>query len=127
MRILIVEDQADIRDVLHETFTEAGHTVTLAANVQQAEAALAAGGPDAPDGVHLLLTDLLLPGGSGLALAAGARARGIRVLLCSGHPDQMADLAQRGIPLLHKPFTLQHLLDQVAAVMAAPDMRRART
>lgn len=123
MRILLVEDQFDIRDVLYETLSDAGHSVTLAANYTQAVAALTPA-PDAPPdqggGWDLLLTDLLLPGGSGFDLAVRAQAQSIRVLLCSGHPEQLYDLEQRGIPHLRKPFTLRHLLDQVEAVMAMP-------
>ncbi len=119
MRILIVEDQADIRAVLRETLADAGHEVTLAANYDEGAGALT-GAAQSGAGWDLLLTDLLLPGGSGLALAALARAQGGRVLLCSGHPRQLEELERLGIAHLRKPFPLRHLLDQIDAVTAAP-------
>ncbi len=120
MRILVVEDHADVRDVLREMFIEAGHRVELAADVPGAEAALASPGPAGAPPWDLLLADLVLPGGSGLDLAARAHVLGVRALLCSGHPHGMEVLERRAIPYLPKPFTLRQLLEQVAAVMDRP-------
>ncbi len=125
MRILIVEDQADIRDVLYETLTDAGHAVSLAGTFGEGRVAIEAAG-NGGFTWDLLLTDLVLPGGSGLDLARLARSLGVPVLLCSGHPGQMAALDESGIPFLRKPFTLQDMLDQIAAATAppAPDSER---
>ncbi len=60
LRILVVEDHEDTRNVLHRLMTRWGHTVTTASSVAQARQALAEGSFD------LLLSDLGLPDGTGL-------------------------------------------------------------
>ena len=118
MRILIVEDQADIRDVLCEILSQAGHVITSTTNYHEAAALLAA--PGAAGWCDLMVSDVVLPGGSGHDLAAQARSRGVRVLLCSGHPERLAELELLGVAHLRKPFTLRCLLVRVGDLLAAP-------
>lgn len=116
MRILIAEDEPDVRDVLAAMLTEFGHDVALAPNCGMATQQLAETRYD------LVLTDLVMPDGSGLALARQAQARGIATVLCTGHPGEVVRLEADGIEVLQKPFTLQSLLrviDRAALRQAA--------
>ncbi len=92
------------------------HLGTLAA-LQQALAA----DHDADDTPDTLLTDLRLPDGDGLAAVAALRQRypGARALVLTGDtaPEQLARLADSGLPVLHKPCSGEALQ---AALQAAP-------
>ncbi len=75
--------------------------------------------------IHLLLTDIMMPGMNGLEVAASVtRFRpGIRVFFMSGYADQ--DLLRQGLldpdtPLLHKPFSPQELGARVRAILDLP-------
>jgi DNA-binding response OmpR family regulator len=107
-RILLVEDDADVRAVIAEALTGQGHRVAVAADYA---AALAVLGSDAPE---LLITNVVLPGGSGRALARAAAASGVPVLYITGNFRLMAELEAEGVHLLRKPFRLHELHAAVA-------------
>jgi CheY-like chemotaxis protein len=67
--------------------------------------------------IHLLLTDINMPGMDGGALAQqiGAERRDIRVLLMTANAN-----AQYRLPLLKKPFRAYQLLDKVREVLDGP-------
>ncbi len=69
LRVLLVEDHEDTRNVLLRLLKRWGHTVTTAGDVAQARAAIAAGTFD------LLLSDIGLPDGSGLDVVTALRER----------------------------------------------------
>ena len=104
--VLLVEDEADLREMLHEQLESLGYGVLAA---DGPEAALARSrrhqGP-----IDLLLTDVIMPGGNGWDLAQALRAHrpGLRVLLMSGYSADVLSRfgADHGLRLLHKPFTL---------------------
>ena len=113
LRVLVVEDNEDGREMLGALLDLLGYRWHACAD---AEAALAALAP-----TDLLLTDLSLPGMSGTALADLARARhpGLPAIFCSGRDVDAAALA--GARLLPKPFTLDQLQQELAgAGMPAP-------
>ncbi len=112
MRVLLVEDDPAVRETLSDVLVEAGHTVGAVGTFAEAVAALER------DPWDVLLADLVLPGGSGLDLAARARARGVGVVLCSGHPAHIAQLHGHNIIHLTKPFSTTAL--EVALDAAAP-------
>ncbi|MYM84956.1 PAS domain-containing protein [Duganella sp. FT50W] len=101
-RILLVEDEPELRDTTAELLQLLGYTVLQAGD---AAAALALLNEHAVD---ILLTDLSLPDLSGEALAAQARAAqpALRVIYASGrHPDAPLERAQ----LLLKPYSIDQL------------------
>jgi len=119
--ILLVEDENDVRDVLTESLTQYGYKVLNAKN--GAEAITTA--TQYPDVIHLLVTDLAMPGISGSEVAS--RLRGLRpgtqVVYMSGFvgdtlakPDQSAPHGT----LLKKPFARDAL---ARAVREAIDRR----
>ena len=100
-RVLLVEDDPDIRDFVARTLTGFGYGVREAANGREALARLAL---DAS--VDLLLSDMTMPGGiSGYDLVLEARRQRpeLRVLLMSGFTD-MAGQLPADCALLEKPF-----------------------
>ena len=117
--ILVVEDEAPVRDTLSRMLGNLGYRVTGAANGQEALSALSA-----RDDIDLLFTGLAMPGGiDGRALAAAAvkqRPR-LRVLYTSGNshhsPDSPAPL-DADTPLLEKPFTLDELARSVRRALS---------
>jgi PAS domain S-box-containing protein len=119
LRVLLVEDDAEVRAVVR-TFLEALRCrVTVAASGEQALLAL---GPQA--GFDLLLTDIALGAGMrGTRLAEVARQRlpGLAVLMMSGFSTELLD-ADRESPLaaelLRKPFTREELAQAVARAVA---------
>jgi CheY-like chemotaxis protein len=115
--ILLVEDQPEVRSVAQETLTRHGYTVIAAANADEALAA-ALRHPT----IHLLLTDVVMPGIGGPELAR--RVQTVRpelpVLFMSGHAagsiEQQRTLDQRS-PLIEKPFAAATLLRKVRDVL----------
>ncbi len=85
LRVLVVEDEALIRMLLAEMLVDMGHRVQEAATVVEATAQLAAAAFD------VLVTDVSLPDGSGIALATAAMSRdpNLRIVIASGRiPDR---------------------------------------
>jgi PAS domain S-box-containing protein len=113
--ILLVEDEALVRELVQRALVRAGHTV-LAANDGQAALATARRHPGT---IHLLITDVMMPGlgGRELATRMTAERAGLPVLFVSGYTgDDMAlqFATDHRTQLLHKPFA-------IAALMAAVD------
>ena len=114
LTILLVEDEASLREILHEVLDDAGYRVLAASAAHDALAAVQAHrGP-----IHLMLADVNLPGTSGPELAAQIRFQhaAARVLYMSGHSEEI--VARRGAahpaaPLIQKPFTPTTLLQRV--------------
>jgi two-component system OmpR family response regulator len=112
MRLLVVEDEADLARTLSKALTEEGYAVDLARN---GDDALAKASSTAYDTIVL---DVMLPGMSGLSVLASLRARGGRapVLILTAR-DAVED------DYLTKPFALTELLARVRALIrrASPD------
>jgi PAS domain S-box-containing protein len=119
--ILLVEDDAEVRQVLHRLLGELGYRVTAAASGAEALALLEGGlRPD------LLLTDVVLAEGpSGFELAEQARARQpeLKLLFTSGYAQGLASrrpTAVAGTFLLQKPFHRTELAHLVRRALDTP-------
>ncbi|GMV40288.1 MAG: hypothetical protein AMXMBFR64_20040 [Myxococcales bacterium] len=116
--ILVVEDDAAVRELTAEVLRAAGYNVLVAASGDEAQPAA-----EAHDGdIHLLLTDVVLPGLGGTALAAHlTEARpGIKVLFMSGYSDMTVihdAVAADAVRLIPKPFTVTQLAQTVRATL----------
>jgi DNA-binding response OmpR family regulator len=110
LKLLLVEDDADVRGVLREALRGAGHDVTEIEDFAAAERAIATGDYD------LLITDVRLPGGSGATLAQRARALGGGAILITGYADVQETLERSKIPHLSKPFRLTELFAAIEAI-----------
>jgi CheY-like chemotaxis protein/anti-sigma regulatory factor (Ser/Thr protein kinase) len=119
--ILLVEDEDSVRAVARESLRRHGYAVLEATN---AEAALAVSG-DFEGEIELLLTDVVMPGLSGRALAdrlASARP-GTKVLYMSGYTDAAIvqhGVLEPGLNYLQKPFTPDILAHKVRQVLDQP-------
>jgi CheY-like chemotaxis protein len=114
--ILVVGDQAEVRRLVVRQLTSLGYRVLEAENAQTAFQALRT---DAP--IDLLFTDIVMPGVSGLEVAAAARqARpDLRVLLTSGFADGFAGGAQVGVAdaVLTKPYRRWDLARRIRSLL----------
>ncbi len=118
--ILLVEDDAQVRDVSRRALERAGYTVLAQSD---AETAIAAADRH-PGHIHLLVTDVLLPRASGRELAArlGIHRPAIKVLYVSGTSDGAIArhrMLEPGIEFLEKPFSLDRLLGKVRQILGA--------
>ena len=114
-RILIVEDEAPLREGLTERLTREGYRVTAVETVAAGIAATA-GGPD------LVILDRRLPDGEGLEVLRHLRAQGsetrVIVLSARGMPDdRVAGLEDGADDYVTKPFHLRELLARVHNVL----------
>jgi PAS domain S-box-containing protein len=118
--ILLVEDDEVVRALCSQVLTFAGHEVVEAAD-----------GPTALNlaveraaSIQLLITDLNLPGISGVALAQRLRGMspGIKVLITSGYTEIPGGPAELTPPaeFLRKPFTPADLSKAVAQILESP-------
>jgi PAS domain S-box-containing protein len=106
-RILLVEDEQELRDTTAELLELLGHQVYPAGDAASALALLAA------HPVDIMLTDISLPDMSGELLAAKARAvyPALRIVYASGqHPSAPLERAQ----LLLKPYSIDKLIQTLA-------------
>jgi CheY-like chemotaxis protein len=122
-RVLLVEDDKFVRDVVLNVLESFGYVVTEADSGISAQLVWAR-----HDGqFDLLLTDVVMPGGiTGLALAELLRARkpGLKVLLTSGYSGENAgaELArEKGLTFLHKPFSCRVLAETVRQCLDGPE------
>ena len=113
LRVLVVEDEATIRENTYEMIESFGHAVVA---VETAEEAL----PYLTADLDVLVTDQKLPGMQGDALARLAKATlpGLRVLLASGF-GLVPGIA--GVELLPKPYTMAGLRRALDAVDTVGD------
>ena len=123
-RLLVAEDQADIRDLIELNLREAGYTVTAVAD---GASALAHEIERASD---LLILDRMMPGLDGLALCRTLRARGhaTPILMLTAKAtelDRVLGLELGADDYLTKPFSLAELLARVKALLRRADLLRA--
>ena len=118
-RIIVVDDSADMREVLLEVLGRAGYEVVGASSGQRALSLMRDGIPD------VVITDLLMPEMSGFALRAAMLRRpelaGVPVVILSGYgrrPSETLEAAE----VLPKPLSIDRLLATVARLI---ESRRA--
>lgn len=113
--ILFVEDEAFVREVTSEVLRSAGYRVLTAKNAAEATRFYEARG----DEVELLLSDVVLPGESGRALAGRLRRQnpGLKVLLVTGYAEQMGLRDAMQVECLAKPFSIEVLLGRVRQLL----------
>lgn len=116
--IVLVEDNEQVRDLGHVILTRQGYTVLLAENAAGALTSLAS--HDGP--VHLLLTDVIMPGMNGKELfSRAAETRpDLKVLYMSGYSDNVIaqhGILDEGVQFLQKPFTGHGLVTKVQEVL----------
>jgi hypothetical protein len=119
--ILLLEDDAGVRELLREVLAEEGYQVLEAS--QPSEALRMARGHRGR--IHLLLTDMVMPGmtGTDLARELARERRDLRVLYMSGYTaGAVADRGMVAEPslFLQKPFSTDELYAKVRAALEGP-------
>ncbi len=104
--ILLVEDDNAVRELTQKILAQEGYKVLLADTAAEAEKLCAEHG----EKIHLMLTDVVMPGMSGrdLARRIAQMAPHIRVLFMSGYTDNViaqGGTLEPGLAFLQKPFT----------------------
>lgn len=117
-RILVVEDEPAIAELIAVNLTHGGFTPVIAGDSVTAQRELDAVLPDA------ILLDWMLPGQSGLSLARHlrkqARTKSIPILMLTAkgdEPDKVAGLDAGADDYITKPFSTQELLARIRAVL----------
>jgi PAS domain S-box-containing protein len=116
--ILLVEDEKAVRDLARSILVGQGYSVLVAESAAHAEDLAANSSRE----IHLLLTDVVMPGVSGRELARRVTARRakIRVLFMSGYTDNViakGGVLEAGVAFLQKPFTPRALTHKVREVL----------
>ena len=115
-QLLLVDDEAELRDLLAEFFAREGFAVRQAADAAQARLLIAENLPD------MALLDLKMPGEGGLSLARWLREQHPQVAIivvtaASDAVDRVIGLEQGADDYVSKPFDLRELLARTRAVM----------
>ncbi len=117
-RVLVVEDESAIAELISINLRHAGYEVTIAGAADQAQSEVDRVLPD------LVILDWMLPGESGLALArrwrADARTRGMPVIMLTARAaeaDKVAGLDAGADDYLSKPFSTNELMARIRAVL----------
>lgn len=118
-RILVVDDEHFVRDLLEKILRRQGHDVRAAAN---AEAALQAVAAEVPD---LVITDVVMPGIDGFELLRRLKAQhpSLKVIVLTGYArrQSISDFMLYGADgYLSKPFQVAELVQAVQSATAKP-------
>lgn len=107
-RLLLVEDEANVREFVRRVLERAGYTVVSVSSGEEAIALLTQGG----ESFDILLTDLMLGGMSGFELAQAAMALRpeMKALFMSGYAEPIVGNAVADARVIEKPFTGRGLL-----------------
>jgi two-component system, cell cycle sensor histidine kinase and response regulator CckA len=119
--ILLCEDDTAVRELAADLLRTAGYTVLVAQNAE--DALQQAGGNIGP--IHLLLTDVIMPGMNGRKLADALRARrpDTKTLFMSGYTSNVIahhGVLEANVEFLEKPFSRPSLLQRVREVLDKP-------
>ncbi|WP_282588738.1 response regulator [Lichenifustis flavocetrariae] len=117
--ILLVDDQALVRNVIADLLEDSGYDVIQAGDAAEALDVLMAGKT-----VDILVSDLSMPGLDGISLIRAAQAQrpGLPAVLLTGYVGDAPLLTLGGsFSLLRKPVNRNQLVDQVEALLAKAD------
>ena len=121
-RLLVVDDEPDLRTLYELTLVREGYDVDCAGSVDEAWAMLTARGPD---GYALVITDMRLPDGNGLGLLrrmdeAGRREKGIVITAYGSAENAVEALKAGAYDYLTKPVDLRQFRAAVASALGRP-------
>jgi two-component system, cell cycle sensor histidine kinase and response regulator CckA len=123
--VLLVEDEKGVRELARQYLEMTGYTVLEA---EDGHTALELSGMHSGP-IHLLLTDVVMPGISGRELAERiSRLRpGIKILYMSGYTDQAVvhhGILENDAVLLQKPFNMGSLASKLREILAAETVQQ---
>ncbi len=118
--ILLVEDDEPLRKLVSQILNGTGYTVVSASNGDEALRLI-----DSPEHteIDLLISDVVMPGIGGKALAEQLQARlpKLKVLYISGYPDEAVvhhGVLDEGVAYLQKPFSPKAVIQKVQEILA---------
>ncbi|HEY6433807.1 MAG TPA: ATP-binding protein [Acetobacteraceae bacterium] len=112
-KLLVLDDEADVLEVMVATLSAAGYEVSRASNGTEALAAIAGTAFDA------VLLDYALPGMSGAEVARRARALrpGLPIVFVTGYPDALPEDGAEDMEVVSKPFSREELLAGIGGAL----------
>jgi two-component system cell cycle sensor histidine kinase/response regulator CckA len=115
--VLVVEDADGLRELTRRLLQRLGYTVLVAESAEEAFQLF-----ESNPSIHVVLTDVVMPGGSGPDLTSKLveRRPGLKVIYMSGYTDEAIvqhGVLKPGIAFLHKPFTSEALGRKVREVL----------
>jgi PAS domain S-box-containing protein len=122
--ILVVEDELPVLKLTTQLLTSCGYQVLAAGSPEQALVLW----EQAPAAIDLLLSDVVMPGMSGLELAERLRrsAAGLKILFMTGYAEPMIEAPQQRLSDVHfiqKPFSVESLQAKIQGLFV-PDEQR---
>ncbi|QRN93593.1 response regulator [Archangium violaceum] len=119
LRVLLVEDDEDVRSSACELMDLLGHEVLAVTSAEEAKGAMAASNFD------VLFTDVSLPGSSGVDLAREVvgRKNGMKIILASGHGHVALPRGEQpleGVVVLPKPYALPQIQQALEQAVTLP-------
>ncbi|MCP4150212.1 MAG: MEKHLA domain-containing protein [bacterium] len=119
-KILFVEDEEGVRKITIRSLCDYGYNVTAAETFEEAMDLFEKHAGD----FDLVFSDIVLPDETGIELVEELLVLkpGIKVLLTSGYADKKsrwADVNERGLPFLQKPYSLMDLLKTIREVLTS--------
>src|SRR5262249_17314722 len=115
-RILVVEDDGDLLDLMSEMLTTSGYQVRCARDGAEAVQLLRR------EAFDILLSDIVMPnGGNGIQVAREARQlnKDIKILLASGYAREVLERHQAvgEFPIINKPFRMAELAARLRSIL----------
>ena len=119
-RVLVVDDDRDVRQMTGEMLIERGYAVGLASDGQEALAMLERDG-----NFDVILVDYVMPGINGVALMQTVRTLypQVKALLMTGHAEMRAGEIIGSESILRKPFNIATLDERLERLLARPVLR----
>ncbi len=115
--VLLVDDEDSVRSVMHKYLEREGFKVLEAASAEEAELIAEVH----HDPIHVLVTDIVMPGISGVRLSERLTIRRpeLKTLFVSGYPGEIGEHegTEKAIEVLGKPFGAAELLGRVLTLM----------
>lgn len=124
--ILIVEDDARLREILYRVLSSQGYELLIAKDGNEAEQILA----DRKEPVDLMLVDLVLPTSSGAEVAQAAKGShpSCRVVYMSGYldldPKKFPEISNESF--LAKPFSITALSEKIKDSLEDPEGKKPK-
>jgi len=116
--ILVVEDQPEVRQFIQRALESHGYRILTAGDAEEAQAL----SRRFSSSIHLLLTDMVMPGINGRELAKRllVSRSAMRVLFMSGYTEDVVvhkGILESGIEFIQKPFSAREIADRVAEIL----------
>ena len=123
LRILLVEDDAGVREVLTQMLASLGHSVLAAAGGREGLARLEAG-----DFVDLVVTDLKMPGMTGWDVVKTVKAKWphLRIGIVTGTPELLRERREPVDLVIEKPVRLEALRQAITRIQVTRGQEGSR-